>query len=138
MIGLGLVMIPGLVFGPFIATIAGLIGAGMAGFGTAKVFDMDGNTRRKLVEEGMKQFQNSEDDRLHKVGDAIRSELTQRCDGFGEVIKNTLSVYENDIERLIKLNSQSKEQHASEMEWLNQQRDRLQEIQQEINQILSV
>lgn len=138
MIGLGLVMIPGLVFGPFIATIAGLIGAGMAGFGTAGVFDMDGRTRRKLVEEGMKQFQNSEDDRLHKVREAISEAFTQRIDAFSEVIKNTLSVYENDIERLIKLNSQSKDEQASEMEWLNQQRERLQEIQQEINQILSV
>jgi uncharacterized tellurite resistance protein B-like protein/GTPase SAR1 family protein len=138
MIGLGLVMIPGLVFGPFIATIAGLIGAGMAGFGTSKVFDMDGRTRRKLVEEGMKQFQNSEDDRLHKVGEAISEAFTQRIDAFSEVIKNALSVYENDIERLIKLNSQSKDEQASEMAWLNQQRDRLQEIQREINQILSV
>ena len=138
MVGLGLVMIPGLFFGPFIATIAGIIGAGMAGFGTAAMFDVHGRIRRKLVEEGMKQFQNSEDDRLHQVGDAIRSEFAQRIDGFSEVIKNTLSVYENDIERLIKLNSQSKEQHASEMEQLNQQRERLQEIQQEINQILSV
>ncbi|WP_159790414.1 dynamin family protein [Sodalinema gerasimenkoae] len=138
MVGLGLVMIPGLFFGPFLATIAGIIGAGMAGFGAAGVFDIDGRIRRKLIEEGMKQFQNSEDDRLHKVGEAIRSEFTQRIDEFSEVIKNTLSVYENDIERLIKLNSQSKEQHTSEMEWLNQQRERLQEIQQEINQILSV
>ncbi|KPQ39701.1 MAG: Dynamin family [Phormidium sp. OSCR] len=138
MLGLGNSLISGLFLGSFISKIAGVIGSRMSGFSLKGMLDINTIIRESLIEEGITNFRTSQEDMTTEIKVYIAKAFTRRVNTFSEIITNTLSVYENDIERLVKLDTRPKEEHASEMEWLNQQRERLQGIQQEINQILSV
>lgn len=139
MIGLGIaVLIPGVLFGPLLTTILGVVAcSGLAGGGLGGMLSIDGNIRHKVLEEGLKKFDDSLDSVLEKIFDEIRIAFNQRLNDFYQIVENAISAYENDIEQLEQNANATPEQLKAEIEWLDRQQESLKQVQQEIEAVLN-
>ncbi|MGB7059297.1 MAG: hypothetical protein WBD58_16460, partial [Geitlerinemataceae cyanobacterium] len=74
---------------------------------------------------------------LDTVERTVKATFDDRVQAFENVVKNAMSVYENRLEQLSKLDSETAEQRQSEKAWIVEHRQKLETAQQEIEEILS-
>jgi len=139
MVGLGIaVLIPGILFGPLLTTILGVVAfGGLAGGGVGGMLNIDGKIREKVFEEGIKLFDNSQDRVIAKINDSIKEAFDRKLESFDKIVKNTISVYENQIEQSDQIVNETPEQLKAEIEWLDRQKETLKQVQQEIEAVLN-
>ncbi|MGC1197541.1 MAG: dynamin family protein, partial [Geitlerinemataceae cyanobacterium] len=136
---LGLAMlIPGIMFGPVLATILGvLFGGGTTVAGLGSLLDIDSKIKEYVIQEGLKKFQDSRSQVLDTVERTVKATFDDRVQAFENVVKNAMSVYENRLEQLSKLDSETAEQRQAEKAWIVEHRQQLEAAKQEIEEILS-
>ncbi|MGB7272199.1 MAG: hypothetical protein WBC69_02810, partial [Geitlerinemataceae cyanobacterium] len=136
---LGLAMlIPGIMFGPVLATILGvLFGGGTTLAGLGSLLDIDSKIKEYVIQEGLKKFQDSRSQVLDTVERTVKATFDDRVQAFENVVKNAMSVYENRLEQLSKLDSETAEQRQAEKAWIVEHRQQLEAAKQEIEEILS-
>ncbi|MGB5897284.1 MAG: hypothetical protein WBG66_03725, partial [Geitlerinemataceae cyanobacterium] len=136
---LGLAMlIPGILFGPVLTTILGvLFGGGTTLAGLGSLLDIDSKIKEYVIQEGLKKFQDSRSQVLDTVERTVKATFDDRVQAFENVVKNAMSVYENRLEQLSKLDSETAEQRQAEKAWIVEHRQKLETAKQEIEEILS-
>ncbi|MGC9526852.1 MAG: dynamin family protein, partial [Limnospira sp.] len=127
MVGLGIaVLIPGILFGPLLTTILGVVAfGGLAGGGVGGMMNIDGKIRDKVFEEGIKLFDNSQDRVIEKINNSIKEVFDRKLESFDKIVKNTISVYENQIEQSDQIVNETPKQLKAEIEWLDRQQESL-------------
>lgn len=135
---LGLAMlIPGIMLGPVLATILGVFfGGGTTVAGLGSLFDIDSKIKQYVIQEGLKKFDDSLEQVIDILAQCIESELDDRVQAFENVVKNAMSVCENRLEQLSKLDSETAEQRQAEKAWIVEHRQKLETAKQEIEGIL--
>lgn len=123
------------------AAIAGSLGLGM--------LDVDGiHTKIKttICQTGMQKFHEKSKDKdkispKDKVYEAIQGIINtvfnNRFEGASQVIKETISIYENILEQQEKAHQQNLEQREIEKAFINQKRQELEQVQKELQTIIN-
>jgi hypothetical protein len=123
------------------AAIAGSLGLGM--------LDVDGiHTKIKttICQTGMQKFHEKSKDKdkispKDKVYEAIQGIINtvfnNRFEGASQVIKETISIYENILEQQEKAHQENLEQREVKKAFINQKRQELQQVQKELQTIIN-
>lgn len=139
-IGLGLaILIPGIMFGPVLATVVGAIaGGGLTLGGLGSIFDINSKIKKKVISEGLQTFYESIDEVVEALNRSVNLEFDNYLEKFEEVVNNAMSLYENRLEQEEKVDRETPEQRQAEKAWIGEHRQQLEAVKQEIEAIVSV
>ncbi|MTJ51449.1 dynamin family protein [Anabaena sp. UHCC 0253] len=134
-IGAGLLMIIGL-GGPIMWAVAG-VGAAIAG---AIGFGIDGlynDLKIKVFETGWEKFIDSTEQLTNKIGETIGLLFDNRVEGAIKVITKAIYLCENLLEQQEKAHHENLEQQEIEKAFINQKRQELEQVQQQLQTIIN-
>jgi len=143
-IGIGGALAAGLLvftgFG-FIAVIAASVAATIAGSFGLGVLDMDGlhhQIKKKIIEEGLKKFDDSIDRMDEKISEIIDTVFDSKVESVNKIIAQAISLYENLLEQQEHVSSETIEERFAEKAWISQKRGELEQIQQHMKSIIEI
>ncbi|MDB9316040.1 hypothetical protein PN462_23215 [Spirulina sp. CS-785/01] len=106
--------------------------------GVLKMASTSGNAlqqpslQEKTFEAGWEKFLQSKDKWLEKVRQSLRSILSQRVQAGLKISQQMISQYEEILEQIARSQQATPEQRETDQVWINQKRQQLEAIQQEI------
>ncbi|MDY6898761.1 MAG: dynamin family protein [Cyanobacteriota bacterium] len=135
-IGIGGALAAGLLvftgFG-FIAVIAASVAATIAGSFGLGVLDMDGlhhQIKKKILEEGLKKFDDSIDKMDEKINEIVNQVFENRVESFHKIMAQAIALYENLLEQQKHASQETFEEREADKAWISQKRQELERIQQ--------
>jgi uncharacterized tellurite resistance protein B-like protein/predicted GTPase len=96
----------------------------------------DDNIRENICTEGLNKFHKSQQEIFDKIGANIQSMYDTRVELASNLIKQAISLCENLLEQQEKVYQESLEQRQQDQAWIQQQRQRLEQVRQEIEAIV--
>ncbi|MBD2576843.1 dynamin family protein [Oscillatoria sp. FACHB-1406] len=136
--GLGAALfIPAFIFaGPILGLIGSLFGGGLIGKGIGNVLDFDTAIRVKVFESGWQQFSESSAD-IEKINEIIGEAFDKKVEQTDEIMTKAIAVHESRIAQQEKAMLATLEQRELEKAWLEQKRQELDRVRQELETVLS-
>lgn len=127
--GIGLVPV---IIASVAAAIAGEFGSGILGFD-----GISDQVKRKVIEIGFKNFDESKDEFGKKRDELISSVFNYRVESASRVIAKAISFYEALLEQQEKSHQETLKQCEVEKPWLSQKREELNQVQNNVEAILN-
>ncbi|MDJ0676530.1 MAG: dynamin family protein [Calothrix sp. MO_167.B42] len=128
--GLGFIAI---IVASVVATIAGSFGLG--------VLDVDGihdQIKMKVLELGFQKLDESIDESTNKLKEIIDTAINSKVKSASQVIAAAISLYENLLEQQEKAHQETLEEREADKIWISQKRQELQQVQKDMESIISV
>ncbi len=125
----------------FIAVIVASVAATIAGTFGLGMLDMDGlhdKIKQKILEEGLKKFDDSVDKLDNKINEIIEKVFDSKVESASKIIAQAISLYENLLEQQENVSSETIEERFADKAWISQKRQELERIQQDIKSIIKV
>jgi len=127
--GIGLVPI---IIASVAAAIAGEFGSGILGFD-----GISDQIKHKIIETGLKNFDESKDKLDNKRNEIISSVFNHRVESASQVIAQAISLYEALLEQQEKSHQETLKQCEVEKPWFSQKCEELNQVQNNVEAILS-
>lgn len=124
----------GLLAAVFTAVIAAI--AGSFSFGWMNSDKLKEEIKNKVIEEGLKQFSKSTGKIADKLGEIIIATFDQRVEAASRVIEQAIALYENLLEQQEKSHAATLNERQQQQAWIAQQRQELQRLQQQLDDIV--
>ncbi len=118
--------------------IAGGIAAAIGSFlfGGPSEEEIHAQVKQEVCEAGLKNFYESQQEIFDKIGANIQSMYDTRVELASNLIKQAISLCENLLEQQQKVYQESLQQRQQDQAWIEQQRQRLEQVRQEIEAIV--
>ncbi len=124
----------------FIAVIVATVAATIAGTFGLGMLDMDGlhdKIKKKILEEGLKKFDDSLNKFDNKINEIIVKLFDSKVESASKIITQAISLYENLLEQQEHVSEESIEERLADKTWISQKREELERIQQDIESIMN-
>ncbi len=136
-IGLSAVaLVPLLLLSNVIAIIIGVIASAIAGWNIGSLFDIDTQIRNKVLDAGCQQFCDAVDKIIDTISEIIVANFNARVEQAEESIQTVMMHYDNLLKANEKVHQESLEKRQKDQAWIEQQRQQLEYVQQEIEAIV--
>ncbi len=125
----------------FIAVIVASVAATIAGTFGLGMLDMDGlhdKIKKKILEEGLKKFDDSLNKFDNKINEIIDKLFDSKVESASKIITQAISLYENLLEQQEHISEETIEERLADKAWISQKREELERIQQDIESIIQV
>ncbi|MGB3191069.1 MAG: dynamin family protein [Limnoraphis sp.] len=118
--------------------IAGGIAAAIGSFlfGGPSEEEIHAQVKQEVCEAGLKNFDESQEEIFDKICANIQSMYNTRVELASDLIKQAISLCENLLEQQQKVYQESVQQRQQDQAWIEQQRQRLEQVRQEIQAIV--
>ncbi|MDZ8054349.1 MAG: hypothetical protein RMX68_028730 [Aulosira sp. ZfuVER01] len=105
------------------------------------VLDVDGihgKIKSKVLELGLKKFEESKDKVSEKLSEIIDTVFDSKLDSVSRVIGEAISLYENLLEQQEKVHQETVEDREADKAWISQKYQELEQTQNKIKSIITV
>lgn len=137
-VAFGLLAFTGIGFiGIIITSVAAMI-ASSFGLGMLDVDGLHDQIKIKIVEEGLKKFDESLEKVGEKLGEIIDTVFDSKIESASQVIVQAISLYENLLEQQEKAHQETREEREAGKTWISQKRQRLEQVHKDIQSIIKV
>ncbi|MEM7714191.1 MAG: dynamin family protein [Cyanobacteria bacterium P01_A01_bin.68] len=116
-----------------LATLAGSFGLG--------ILDMDGlhnQIKKKILEEGLNNFNDSLDKLDDKIHEIINNVFDGKVESVSKVIVQAISLYENLLEQQQHAHQETIEERFADRTWIFEKRQQIKQIHQDLESIIKV
>ncbi|MDZ4873543.1 MAG: hypothetical protein CLLPBCKN_002939 [Chroococcidiopsis cubana SAG 39.79] len=127
----GIGLVPLLLAGGAAAAIGSFI------FGGPSEEELHYKAKQQVYDLGFKKFNESAEEIFNKIEENIASVFYNRVEQAEQVIEQLISSHENILEQQNKVHKETLEQREAEKAFISQQRRKLEQLQNEIDAILS-
>lgn len=125
----------------FIALIVTSVVAAIAGSFSLGMLDIDGihgQIKSKVLELGLKKFEESKDKVTEKITEIIDTVFDGKVAATSRVIVEAISLYENLLEQQEKVHQETVEEREADKAWIAQKYQELEQVQNKIQSIITV
>lgn len=137
-VAFGLLAFTGVGFiGIIIASVAAMI-ASSFGLGMLDIDGLHDQIKIKIIEEGLKKFDESLEKFGEKLGEIIDTVFDSKIESASQVIAQAISLYENLLEQQEKAHQETLEEREADKAWISQKHQELEQAHKDIQSIIKL